>query len=187
MLTSLLLSAAMTVSGAHAHDRVGSAIASAGDVNGDVIVGDPNGGAGHAYVVFGTRVPADVNVDALGTQGFAMAIEDQDAGFSVAGVGDMNGDGHADLVFGSFARGAGAAYVVFGRSHATLDLTRIVRRGVRLPGRVSGARLGWSVAGVPNSDGRGHDGILVGSPHAQRGGETSVGAASLYVSRRRAG
>src|SRR4051794_25233392 len=294
--------------------QLGFAVDGAGDINGDglddVIVGDPNGGTGHAYVVFGTRVPADVNVDALGTQGFAIAIEDGDVGFSVAGVGDMNedgrddvavaegddgsawvvfgdastapvdlaalgargfrieplgkpddgletvaaagdvngdgrpdlllgasgedidrraggawvvygspstravsvsrigsrgfhirgrpgdelgtsidgagdldGDGRADLVFGSFAHGAGAAYVVYGRSRTTLDLTHMVRRGMRLPGRVPGARVGWSVAGVPNADGSGHDGILVGSPHAERGGKTSVGAVSLYISR----
>jgi len=288
--------------------QLGFDVDGAGDVNGDglddLIVGDPNGGTGHAYLVFGTRVPADVNVDALGAQGFAMATENGDAGFSVAGVGDVNsdgrddvavaeaddglawvvfgdasttpvdlaalgargfrieplgkpddgidqvaaagdvnadgrpdlvlgasgedvdrnaggawvvygsastqtvrvahigrrgfhirgrpgeelgtsidgagdidGDGHADLVFGSFARGAGAAYIVFGRS----------RRELRLPGRVPGARLGWSVVGIPNADGKGHDGVLLGAPYAKRGGQASVGTATLFISKRRSG
>jgi hypothetical protein len=288
--------------------QLGFSVDGAGDVTGDglddVIVGDANGGTGHAYVVFGARVPTDVNVDALGAQGFAIAMPDQDAGFSVAGVGDMNadgrgdvavaeaddglawvvfgdastapvdlaalgtrgfrieplgkpddgidevaaagdvnadgrpdvllgasgedldrhaggawvvygssstrtvsvshvgsrgfhirgrpgdelgtsidgagdidGDGHADLVFGSLARGAGAASIVFGGSRG--------RRVLRLPGRVPGARAGWAVAGVPNADGKHHDGVLVGSPYAKRGGHSSVGAVSLYISRAR--
>src|SRR4051795_11461619 len=47
----------------------------AGDVNGDglgdVIFGDDqgNGGTGEAYVVFGSRTPADVDVSSLGSQG----------------------------------------------------------------------------------------------------------------------
>ena len=286
--------------------QLGFDVDGAGDVNGDglgdVIVGDPNGGTGHAYVVFGARVPADVNVDALGAQGFAISKQDEDAGFSVAGVGDMNGDGrddvalsegdhglawvvfgdpssapvdlaalgargfrieplgkpddgidevaaagdvnadgrpdlllgasgedlerhaggawvvygsastqtvrvsrigsrgfhirgrrgdelgtsidgagdidgdgHADLVLGSFARGAGAAYIVSGKSRAV----------TRLPGRVPGARAGWAVAGVPNADGKHHDGVLVGAPYTKRGGHSSVGAALLYISRAR--
>jgi hypothetical protein len=49
-----------------------------------------------------------------------------------------------------------------------------------------GARAGWSVAGIPDADGKGHDGVLVGSPYVKRSGRASVGAASLYVSTRRA-
>src|SRR3954469_11134530 len=77
MLTSLLLTAAMTVSGAHTHDRVGSAIANAGDVNGagapDMIVGEQSSGtarAGAAYVVFGRRGGGRVDLGRLGERGF---------------------------------------------------------------------------------------------------------------------
>src|SRR4051795_12832022 len=80
MLTSLLLTAAMTVSGAHTHDRVGSAIANAGDVNGDgvpdMIVGEQSSGtarAGAAYVVFGRRGGGRGDLRRLGGRGLPVA------------------------------------------------------------------------------------------------------------------
>src|SRR3954469_1484232 len=139
--------------------QLGFAVDGAGDINGDglddVIVGDPNGGTGHAYVVFGTRVPADVNVDALGTQGFAIAIEDGDVGFSVAGVGDMNEDGRDDV---AVAEGDdGSAWVVFGdASTAPVDLAALGARGFRIEplGKPDDGLETVAAAGDVNGDGR---------------------------------
>ena len=104
-------------------DTFGEVVAGAGDVNGDgiddVIVGDytANTDTGAVYVFLGSASGI-----ASGTASSAAATLGGDAtneefGFSAAGAGDVNGDGYADIVVGSFAYGAtfnGAAFVFLG-------------------------------------------------------------------------
>ncbi len=121
------------IPGISANDQSGSSVAGAGDVNGDgvddFLVGSMNatpGGrlrAGESYVVFGTDAgfPASLSLSTLdGTNGFQMNGIDpeDDSGGSVAGVGDVNGDGIDDVAVGasSAAGGRGEVYVVFGSS-----------------------------------------------------------------------
>jgi len=169
----------------------GSAEAGAGDVNGDgfddVIVGaaNTNGGGtdrGEAYVVFGgpNRAGTTVTLNALGTGGFTLrGFENQAyAGESVAGAGDVNGDGFSDLILGTRYADAGGtnrgeAYVVFGatnRGGTVLSLNALGVSGFTLRGFQDNALAGRSVAGVGDANGDGLDDLLVGA----RG--TSVGA-----------
>ena len=118
------------------NDHLGNHLASAGDVNidgvDDVIVGawgaTHNGiaGAGAAYVLFGgagVRTNGTVDLAILnGNDGFVVTgvNENDSLGGSVAGIGDINGDGRDDIAVGAWgvdANGltnAGAVYVVFG-------------------------------------------------------------------------
>ena len=109
-------------------------MAAAGDVNGDGIARrhrrrarrDQTGriGAGSAYVVFGkTADTATVSLGALAAQGFRIegAAGGNLDGTSVAGAGDLNGDGfarrdHRRPFADNGASNSGSAYVVFGRT-----------------------------------------------------------------------
>jgi hypothetical protein len=122
------------VLGANEMGFLGSSVAAAGDVNGDgradIIIGAPNdnAGAGGVYVLFGRSNWEDVYLTSLApsdTRGFALAISGAVGlcGTSVAGAGDVNGDGVADIVFGCPQQGMGAyglAYVVFGSGNRDL-------------------------------------------------------------------
>ncbi len=92
--------------------NAGRSVASAGDVNGDgfadIIVGAPSTTQGVAYLYLG------------GAAGPARAPQELDApsepeslyfGSSVAGAGDVNGDGYADVVVGSSSSGGMYAHV----------------------------------------------------------------------------
>ena len=123
-------------------DQSGWSVASAGDVNGDgladLIVGapktDPAGSssAGRSYVVFGTSgsMAVDLSAIAAGSGGFVIngqCLNDY-SGWSVAGAGDVNGDGLADLIVGApfSSAEAGRSYVVFGNTAGmAVDLSAV--------------------------------------------------------------
>ena len=128
----------------------GSAVAGAGDVNADgladILVGAPFAGrrgrafSGSAYVVFGKRSTSSVDLQRLGRGGFRIDGPRRDAAAAteVAGVGDVNGDGRADVVVSSDRVLRSAAYVVFGKaSSAPVDLRRPAAR-LRDPRRPAG-------------------------------------------------
>ncbi|NRA58308.1 MAG: FG-GAP repeat protein [Phycisphaerales bacterium] len=119
-------------------ENSGSSVASAGDINGDnvddLVIGaefaSPEGRfrAGSSFVLFGLdddvgSFPPVFELDQLdGTNGFRIdgAVDIDISGSSVAGAGDVNGDGVDDLLVG--ARNApptlrtGITYVIYGRA-----------------------------------------------------------------------
>ncbi len=97
---------AIAIEGVGADAQAGAAIDCAGDVNGDriddlVLSAPLAGGTGRAYVVFGSRAlsPATpIRLDALGSGGFEISSwDDALLGADVAGVGDLDGDGKAEI------------------------------------------------------------------------------------------
>lgn len=87
-------------------DYFGNSVASAGDVNGDglddVVIGaiyndDGGSNAGKVYVYYGNSSPINFNEPDV----FYNGRNTNDwFGYSVAGGGDMNGDGRSDLIIG---------------------------------------------------------------------------------------
>jgi hypothetical protein len=166
-------------------------VASAGDVNGDgyadIIVGalfaDPlaRTNAGAVYVLFGKQSGfATVDLNGFPAEGAGFIIQGAAAGdyagYSVAGAGDVNGDGYGDLIVG--ARGAdplsrtggGAAYVILGGDSmpATVDLNGFPdgAEGFAILGAATGDAVGYSVAGAGDVNADGYSDLILGAHRA---------------------
>ncbi|WP_395646394.1 FG-GAP-like repeat-containing protein [Terricaulis sp.] len=185
-LATLDGSTGFRLDGIDAGDDSGWSVASAGDVNGDgfddLIVGahngDPGGdsNAGEAYVVFGAADGWSASLDLStldGSNGFRLdGIDASDqAGYSVASAGDVNGDGFDDLIVGALTgdpggdSNAGEIYVVFGAADgwgASFDLSTLNgSNGFRLDGIDVNDFSGNSVASAGDVNGDGFDDLIV--------------------------
>jgi methionine-rich copper-binding protein CopC len=118
--------------GTNPYRNLGTAVAGLGDINGDglddVLVSGslPSSGAGEAYVVYGSKTSTNLDVSTIAStpsQGFKITGTDT-LGWSAKGVGDINGDGIADMMVGSLNTGLNPnTYVIYGSNNATtLDL-----------------------------------------------------------------
>jgi hypothetical protein len=186
------------INGQCAGDNAGWSVASAGDVNGDglidLIVGARNATAGsqsvsgRSYVVFGKTNTTAVDLSAIagGSGGFVIngqSASDQ-AGYSVAGAGDVNGDGLADLIVGAIGwdsptSNVGRAYVVFGTSSTSaIQLADIAggSGGFTITGQNDAdTRAGISVASAGDVNGDGLSDLLVGAYRAPVSGTLNIG------------
>lgn len=167
-----------------------------GDGFADLLVGAPFADAGGAYsgasyVVFGraSGLAAALNVAALnGTDGFQIIGQSANdlSGFSVAGAGDVNGDGFADVVVGASQADptgsySGASYVVFGQAGGflpTLNLSTLDgANGFQISGEAALDYSGFSVAGAGDVNGDGLADLIVGA----LGADPNISGASYVV------
>jgi len=157
-----------------------------GDVDGDgfddLIIGAPgndDGGsdAGAAYIIFGSdhEFSALLDLDAVAQGQGGVKIRGANAGdragYSVAGAGDINGDGIDDVILGAQGddgggSNAGAAYVVFGTdqgfpSLVDLDAVAQGQGGLKIQGEDGGDLLGLSVDGAGDVNGDGIDDLIL--------------------------
>lgn len=181
--SALRLNADRTWTGA-AGEQFGFFVARIGDVNGDgrddFAVGAPyanNAGAnaGRVYIFYGGNpISATANLILEGQ------APGERFGWSIAAVGDFNGDGRADFVVGAPYSNTGgiergAAYVYYGRSggpNTTPDLV--------LGGTLAYERFGWSVAGVDRFLGGNARCLAVGAPSNAAGAGTRQGAVYVF-------
>ncbi len=146
------------VTGEAAGDDLGSAVAAAGDVNGDgyadVIIGahgnDAGGSqAGRAYLYYGG--PRTDGVAGIAFTGTSAGLG---LGAAVAAAGDVNGDGYADVIVGASDR----AYVYYGGTPPDVVADLVLTRMVASEG------FGVAVGAAGDWNGDGYDDVIVGAP-----------------------
>lgn len=107
-------------------------------------------------------------------------IANSDLGQVLVDAGDLNGDGHRDLIVGAprHSNGQsneGAAFVYLGGAAGIDDTADWVYEG-----NAADLRAGSSVAGIGDFNGDGFDDFIVGVP-GDDGGGTDAGAALLFL------
>ena len=195
-LSNLGAASGFAVQGEAAHDLMGISVAVAGDLNGDgiddMIFGAPGNdqdgtGAGRAYVVYGklgaARGPLDLAALSA-ADGFIIQGDETDdlMGISVAGAGDVNGDGHADIIVGASGAGpTGRAYLIYGQAGAArgpIDLSDLAASdGFIIIGAQIGDQLGMSVSSAGDVNGDGFADVIIGAPNGASAGSSGVGRA----------
>lgn len=162
----------------------GSAVAGAGDVNGDgyadLLVGAPlydslQTNQGRLFIYHGSASGL------VATPARTLEVNQSGAffGTSVAGAGDINGDGYSDIIVGAdgydnVLTNEGAAFVYYGSLSGvgtSSDWSATSAQGA--------ASFGKSVAGAGDVNGDGYADVIVGAPYYDNG-QTNEGRAFVY-------
>lgn len=181
-------------------EDLGTAVGGAGDLDGDgydeVVVGAPSTSpagrtaAGQAHVIFGSSSPApfvSVTTPGAGVMTVNGARMHDQLGRAVAGAGDFNHDGIADLILGAerssvgTLRRAGRAYVIWGSNTrpVSVDLVAPSIDLLEISGDSFDGFLGNSVAAAGDFDQDGIDDILLGATKRTVDGRAQSGRAYL--------
>ncbi len=157
----------------------GIAVAGLSDVNGDAVddymVGSLEfSGEGRVHVYSGATGARLRTLQSPGKEADGMF------GWSVSGVPDVNGDAIGDIVAGAPGESPGASPAGNGRAYIYSGATgMLLRKLLPLTPEVDG-NMGWSVAGMPDTNGDTFGDVVVGAPGEDPG--TSVDdAGRVYV------
>ena len=171
----------------NSNDLFGYSIANIDDLNGDgtsdIIVGAPYDDAagsdtGAIHVMFmnsnGT-ISDTIEINNNTVNGPVLNSNDL-FGYSIASIGDLNGDGTSDIIVGApydDAAGSdtGAIHVMFMNSNGTIsDTIEINNNTVNGPVLNSNDLFGYSIANIGDLNGDGTSDIIVGAPYDDAAG-----------------
>lgn len=168
--------------GEDAGDALGTSVAFAGDVNGDgyddilistYVDDDAGSDCGQVYLIFGNSTAgiddmsiANANASFLGGSGYSRL------GYSIAGAGDVNGDGFDDFIISSFS-GNGITYLFFGRSSGWSMDASVYNANASFLGESTQYYSGEAVSGAGDVNSDGYDDFLIGAPRDVVGGNNA--------------
>jgi len=176
-----------------AQSQSGEAVAGLGDVNGDgyddVAVAAPwddhaHTNAGRVFLVLGQAAGWSMDVALTATDASWVGEQDSDyLGESLAGAGDVNGDGYDDLLVGAFrsdesGNDAGQAYLIFGRAAGWSRNVDMANADASFHGEAADDWAGWGVGGGGDVNGDGYDDVLIGATYSD---DAWVNAGQVYV------
>jgi len=130
-----------------------------------------------------TTIDSTVEINDTTTNGPVLADSDS-FGFSVANIGDLNGDGVNDLAVGAYSddgdgSNRGAVHIMFMNTDGSVDSTvEINDTTTNGPVIISGDFFGSSVANIGDLDGDGVNDLAVGA-YADDGGSSKRGAVHI--------
>ncbi|HTO05795.1 MAG TPA: FG-GAP-like repeat-containing protein [Myxococcota bacterium] len=190
--------ASSTILSGQAGAQLGYQVVDAGDLNGDGFddiavgapyydMGDPNEGIVLVFNGSGTGLPA-----ALGPSSANAVIRGNQVGLllggAIAAAGDVNGDGYGDLLLGASGVGAsspgsgGEALLYLGSATGVPAAASPANASAEITSDLTGAGLGFAVAGIGDVNGDGFSDIAISAPlydSANSGGAVFVFEGSL--------
>jgi hypothetical protein len=179
----------ISIVGQNAFDRYGLSVSSAGDINADgysdVIVGaiGVNAITGAAYIYLGS----DTGLSTLNPSILTIPFtgDEENYGWSVAGAGDINGDGYDDVIVGAKEQtnpggglAAGTVYIYLGSATGIASNSDATSASAILNGVNGFDFFGTSVSSAGDINGDGYSDVIVSAPE---GGPQNQGAVYIYM------
>ncbi len=160
-----------TITSGSANDEFGSAVANAGDVDGDgaadIIIGASgyDNDKGRAYLFFGGPWLTDDYAASNANVTITGSAQGDRFGWDVAGDSDFNKDGFMDIIVSAPGNNqTGSVYLFFGNGNMPTTL-QTTDANITFIGESIGGEFGFAISGAGDMNNDGYDDVIVGAPN----------------------